>query len=434
MATEKTVAIPARQTNFRWTVWTLMIFATAINFGDRGVLGAVAPLLIKAFHLTVAEYGIAASAFSWGYTPIQLIAGIFVARWGARRTWSTAMVVWSLCVVLTPLAPAFGLLLLFRFLFGASEGSNFPSAAAIVGAWFPTKERTFGLTPNSIGESLGLILATPLAIYLAVTFSWKVPFFVLGALALVWVALAKTYLRDRPRESSHVNSAELDYIEAGRIIDERPPAISWGRILSNRTVWGGAISLFSTAYLIYVALTFVPLYFNKSFHVPEAALAGFAVWPWVGAALGALAAGRLSDRLFRRTGRIRVARGYLGGASSLLMAIMLVVLTLIGPNPTVAVVLISVTMFLEGFGNTIYFIVPVDASPREPARTSGFVVGFASAAGIVAPIVTGFTVASTGNFDTAFFVAAGIALVGAIVAPTMIRDEDIIEPDTPSAA
>lgn len=432
MATETSLVQPTRQTNFRWVVWALMIFATAINFGDRGVLGAVAPLLIKAFHLTIPEYGVVASAFSWGYTPVQLVAGILVARWGASRTWSTAMVVWSLCVVLTPLAPVFGLLILFRILFGASEGSNFPSAGAIVGAWFPTSERTFGLTPNSIGESIGLILATPLAIYLAVAFSWKAPFFVLGGVALVWVVLAKVYLRDRPRDSSRVSPAELAYIEDGRTIDEHPPVISWSRILSNRTVWGGAISLFSTAYLIYVALTFVPLYFNKSFHIPESALAGFAVWPWIGAALGALAAGRLSDRLYRRTRSIRVARGYLGGASSLLMAVMLVVLTQIGPNPTVAVVLISVTMFLEGFGNTIFFIVPVDASPREPARTSGFVVGFASASGIVAPIVTGFTVASTGSFDAAFFVAAGMALVATVVAPTMIRDEDIIQPDVPS--
>jgi ACS family glucarate transporter-like MFS transporter len=41
--------------------------------------------------------------------------------------------------------------------------------------------------------------------------------------------------------------------------------------------------------------------------------------------------------------------------------------------------------------------------------------------GLCAPIVTGYIVKSTGSFSSAFGLAAGLALIGAVVAVTMTR-------------
>lgn len=421
------VAATASRSSIRWIIWILILFGTAINFGDRAVLGAVAPALIKALHLTLKQYGVVASAFSWGYTPVQLIAGIIVARLGPRRTWMSAMALWSVFVMLTPLAPTFGLLLLFRLLFGMAEGSNFPSAGAVVGAWFPAGERNFGLSPNGLGEALGLILFIPATVALAAAFGWRAPFFVLGGISILWIIFAAIVLTDRPDQSRFVSSQELAYIRGTETSStQRSSGPSWARILTNRTVWGGAVSLFANAYLIYVALSFVPLYLVKQYHIPQSALAGLAVWPWVASAIGALLGGRLSDAVYRRTRDIRMARGFLGGGVMVILAAVLYLVTTVGANPTAAVVVVSIAMFLDGFANIIYFAVPVDVSPREPARTSGLIIGFASASGMVAPVVTAFTVAQTGSFNAAFLVAAAIALIGAVVSLAFVRNEDIM--------
>lgn len=425
MSLAKDVAAPARQSNIRWGIWALLIAGTMINFGDRAVLGVVAPFLIKDLHLSIEQYGVVASAFSWGYVPLQLIAGIIVARLGARKTWTSAMVLWSCFIVLTPLAPTFGVLLLVRLLFGMTEGSNFPSAGTIVGAWFPAGERNFGLSPNGIGEAIGNIAFIPLTAALATAFTWRVPFFVVGALGLVWVLLALRFLTNRPGENKLISQGELRYIEEGRVSERHPSQVGWGRILSNPMVWAGAVSLFSTAYLIYLALSFAPLYFSKEYGLPTTALAGITIWPWVASGIGAILGGRLSDRIYRRTHKLKMARGVLGGVTLIVMAAALVTLTFVGPHPGVAVFVISIAMFLQGFANIIYFIVPVDVSPNEPARTSGFIVGFASASGLVAPIITAATVARTGSFNAAFLVAAGVGLVGAILSLTFIRDRDV---------
>jgi ACS family hexuronate transporter-like MFS transporter len=434
MSLAKGVTAPARQSYIRWGIWALLVAGTMINFGDRAVLGVVAPFLMKTLHLTIQEYGVAASAFSWGYVPLQLIAGIIVAHWGARKTWTTAMILWSCFIVLTPLAPTFGVLLLVRLLFGITEGSNFPSAGTIVGAWFPAGERNFGLSPNGIGEAIGNIAFIPLTAALATAFSWRVPFFVVGALGLVWVLLALRYLTNRPSDNPLISQTELRYIEEGRVSERHPTQVGWGRILTTPMVWAGAVGLFSTAYLIYLALSFAPLYFSKEYGLPTTALAGITIWPWVASGIGAMLGGRLSDMVYRRTRRLKMARGVVGGVTLIVMALALVMLTVIGPHPGLAVAIISIAMFLQGFANIIFFIVPVDVSPNEPARTSGFIVGFASASGLVAPIVTATTVARTGSFNAAFLVAAGVAFVGAILSLTLIRDRDVFREETPVGA
>jgi len=47
----------------RWTIAWLLFIITIINYADRGVLGVVAPVLIKTFNLDIRQFGIIASAF-----------------------------------------------------------------------------------------------------------------------------------------------------------------------------------------------------------------------------------------------------------------------------------------------------------------------------------------------------------------------------------
>ena len=60
--------------------------------------------------------------------------------------------------------------------------------------------------------------------------------------------------------------------------------------------------------------------------------------------------------------------------------------------------------------------------PRSTARAStAFLVLDGNTFGLLAPIVTGYVVAATGSFNTAFAVAGGLALVGAVAAVGLVR-------------
>lgn len=105
----------------RWGICALLFVLTAINFADRGVLGVVGPVLMKSFHLSVAQFGIVASAFGWGYAPVVFVSGWIVSALGARRTYNWFVTLWSVLIAATAMAGSFGTLFILRLFFGASE-------------------------------------------------------------------------------------------------------------------------------------------------------------------------------------------------------------------------------------------------------------------------------------------------------------------------
>jgi ACS family glucarate transporter-like MFS transporter len=60
-------------------------------------------------------------------------------------------------------------------------------------------------------------------------------------------------------------------------------------------------------------------------------------------------------------------------------------------------------------------------SPGDAGRAFAFLVLGGNTFGLLAPIVTGYVVAATGSFNSAFVVAGVLALVGAVAALTLSR-------------
>jgi len=82
-----TRTIGATQRN-RWVIAWLLFVITIINYADRGVLGVVAPVLMKTFGLSIKQFGIIASGFGWGYV-LMVFLGVVVFRdhAGGRCQW-----------------------------------------------------------------------------------------------------------------------------------------------------------------------------------------------------------------------------------------------------------------------------------------------------------------------------------------------------------
>ena len=72
--------------------------------------------------------------------------------------------------------------------------------------------------------------------------------------------------------------------------------------------------------------------------------------------------------------------------------------------------------FSFGCGNSgVWAFIQTLAGPRAVVRWSSLSNGFATFAGVVGPILTGFTVDTTGNFRAALTITAGICLLGALL-------------------
>lgn len=70
---------------YRWTICSLLFFATTINYLDRQVLSLLKPSLEAEFSWTNSQYADIAAAFQFTYAISMLFAGRIIDRLGTKR-------------------------------------------------------------------------------------------------------------------------------------------------------------------------------------------------------------------------------------------------------------------------------------------------------------------------------------------------------------
>jgi ACS family hexuronate transporter-like MFS transporter len=163
--------------------------STAINYLDRQTLATLAPILRAEFRLTNAQYGLILSAFSITYAACAPFAGMLTDRIGLTRAISLAVGVWSAAGIATGFTTGLGGLVACRTVLGLAEAGGIPAAGKAIHQYLRPQERALGNAVNQAGVSLGLILAPPLATWLAVRGGWRQAFVVTGVLGLLWIPL-----------------------------------------------------------------------------------------------------------------------------------------------------------------------------------------------------------------------------------------------------
>jgi len=85
-----------KMSNFRWSIVTLLFFATAINYLDRQVLSLTwKDFIAPEFHWTNTHYGTITSLFSLFYAIGMLFAGRFIDKLDTKKGFLWAIGIWS---------------------------------------------------------------------------------------------------------------------------------------------------------------------------------------------------------------------------------------------------------------------------------------------------------------------------------------------------
>ncbi|HEX3634597.1 MAG TPA: MFS transporter [Paraburkholderia sp.] len=405
-----------RRSRTRFTILALLAIGTVINYLDRTVLGIAAPSLTKDLGLSAGVMGIVFSAFSWTYTLSQIPAGLLLDRLGARKTYFLAVASWSLFIMLNGLSGGLVSLLFCRLGLGVAESPCFSTNSRVVGHWFPQRERARATSVYQVGQYIGLAVFSPLLFWIIAAFGWRAMFVIVGAVGLAF-ALVWWLRYHEPHESRRMNDAERDHIGAGgglaTAADAQRP-FSWQDVrslLGRREIWGAAIGQFAGNSTVVFFLTWFPTYLVTERHMAWLKIGFFAILPFLGASVGVLFGGWLSDFLLRRTGRINLARK-LPIITGLLLSSSIVAAIYVKSDAAVIAVL-SLAFFGQGMGGLGWSIIP-DIAPKRLMGLTGGIFNFtANIAGIVTPIVIGTIVALTGSFYWGLMFIGAVAVLGA---------------------
>jgi len=174
---------------FRWLVLAVFVLSSAINYLDRQSLATLAPLVRAEFHLSNTQYGLILTAFSIAYMASAPFAGMLIDGIGLNRAISLAVGLWSCAGISTGFTRGLGGLVGCRAVLGVGEAAGVPASGKAIYQYLQPAERALGNALSQAGLSLGLILAPPIATWLAMRGGWRQAFVVTGALGLAWIPL-----------------------------------------------------------------------------------------------------------------------------------------------------------------------------------------------------------------------------------------------------
>jgi ACS family glucarate transporter-like MFS transporter len=290
----------------RYRLIGLTFALSMLLYVDRVAISTARGPITSELGLTDTQFGWVLSAFALGYALFQTPGGFLADRFGARIALASVVSLWSLFTALTGLARGYVALLVYRFLFGAGEAGAYPTCARAFYNWLPVSERGLAQGINFSGARLGAAFALPAIAWLVTAVGWRVAFYLLGAIGLIYAAAWWWWFRDLPEEHPSVSPAERALIVERRkaVVASSTaapaPRLGPSEIARSANVWIAMGQYFASNFTFFFCLTWLFPYLQRTYDLQATQAGLLSSAPLIGGAIGNWVGGSAVDALYRR--------------------------------------------------------------------------------------------------------------------------------------
>jgi MFS family permease len=273
----------SRLTDRAYLAWATVAIAYAIAFLQRVSPQTVSLSFMHDFSTDASGVAMLASSYFWGYTLMQIPAGVLVDRYGVKRVVLFSMAASSLGSAGFALAPSLLDVFAARLVVACGDALVFTALLKLVAQSF--SDQRFGVmsgVSQVSGYVGGVIATTPLAA--AITgFGWRACFLFIACVGLANLGFAKLALKPDP--TSHSNKTLKSVVIAAR------------QSLAHVANWGCAMT-FASHFAVVTTLSgvwgipMVAHFFNISPTAAGTPLLAF----MIGNAVGSIFLGHAADR------------------------------------------------------------------------------------------------------------------------------------------
>lgn len=402
----------SRPTKIRWIGGGLIFVICFIAYLDRIVFSLSASAIMTDLNITPVEFGLIITLLNIGYFIFQIPGGILIQRVGARRVMTVAFLAWSICTGLTGLANGLFMMALVRFAFGAGEAPVFPAANAFFARWFPTRERGKANSLMNAGAFLGPALGPILLVPVIQNFTWRGAFFACAALGLVLTLVVYLFMRDRPKQHSMVNEAEVQLIEQGTDVAPATGKAPWKLFLRQRSFWMLALGFFGTLWTIQFFIYWLPYYLQNGLGVPFASVGTYTSIAFVCITISVLIAGIVSDRLLK-SGRTKFQSRNLVAVAGLAVAAVCLLLSLTSNDVFISVLWLSIALGGAGFAQTLAWTIATDIGRAHTSAVGSWMNSWGFVAAAIVPTLAPILAQQLG-WTSVILVCAAVVVLGII--------------------
>ena len=331
-----------------------------------------------------------------------VIAGALADRIGRANALLITIATYAVFTVLCGFAPNFGTLLTFRALQGLGFGGEWATGAILVAEYASNRYRgrtvAFIQSSWAVGWGLAVLVYTLVFNLVSPDLAWRVLFWT-GALPALLVLYVRRNVKDAPESQRRRETG-----------DRRPFQAIFGRDLLRTTFFA---TLLATGVQggYYTLATWLPSYLKTERGLTVVGTGAALAVPIVGAFIGYLCGGYLTDKLGRKHNIVLFA---------VLSAVLIVAYTHIPKGANLAALLLGFPLLFcasaifSGFGSYLAELYPAEVR----GSGQGFTYNFGRAVGAFFPTVVGFLagtslgIGGAMGFGALGYAVAALALLG----------------------
>jgi sugar phosphate permease len=394
----------------RWLVAGVLLLVVIAGFFDRISIAVL--FTNKDFNEAMGTgfspplLGLLMTSFLVAYGASGALLSFVGDIYGPRRSLVVGAGLWGAFMALMGSTSSYALMLFYRVLLGVAEGPQFPLVNKVVKRWFPAREQGRANSVWMVGSPLGSAIGFPLTIAIVAAFGWRASFYALALLNLVIIVpLILAFVRDWP---PHGETEARKEETSGQTMKG-----DIGIFLRDWRFW--IVLIFNSCCLLYLwgLNAWLPTYLEKVRHFNLKSLGFFASLPFILMFFGELAGGYISDRIGRRA--IVCFIGLLGAG------VLIYVVSLV-PNPYVAAVAMALSAGFWGSALPPLFALAAQIIPSSVTSSGvGVYNGVGNLIGASSPLLMGWIIGTSGNFNAGLMVLVLSGVVGACAMLPLIR-------------
>jgi nitrate/nitrite transporter NarK len=252
---------------------------------------------------------------------------------------------------------------------------------------------------------------------------WRISFVICGIATLVWSAAWWFLFQDDPRTHPKVDPKQLENLTVS--LPNRKAKTPLAAL--TKRMFPVTIVMFAYGWTYWVFVSWLPLYFvnRHGTDLKNSALLTSALF--FAGLIGNTVGGVVSDWLLKRTGRNRFARcsvilvSLLGAAAFILPTMFLDDLRIVVP-------LLAAAMFFLELTIAPMYAIPMDISKEYAGLGSAYVIMGVGISGIISPVVFGWLIDLTGNWNVPFATGIAVLLCGASAVVLLRPDLPLVIP------
>ncbi|CAI4230656.1 unnamed protein product [Auanema sp. JU1783] len=419
----------------RWQISLMAHVGFALAFAIRSNFGVAKNRMIsnftdaygtvheQQFFWSPTELGMMESSFFYGYAASQIPAGMLAAKFAPNKLFCLGILIAGLTNVIVAIGLQYHpftdfVVMGLQIVQGLALGVTYPAMHGVWRYWAPPLERSKLVTTTFTGSYIGVMLGLPVSASLVSYIHWSAPFYVFGAMAIVWSVGWWFVSACNPHEHMYISDEEKRFIteKVGAVVtsDMTLTTVPWKTILLSPPVWAIVICNFCRSWTFFLLLGNQLTYMKDVLHIDIRDSGLISMLPQLLMAITVLSSGQLSDYL-RATGKMETGNvrklfnsmGFGGEACFLCILAFL-------HDPAPAITCLVLSTAFSGFAIAGFNVNHFDIAPRYASILMGFSNGLGALAGMGGIITQNLTADNPGGWKYCFLLAVGVDLFGLI--------------------